>query len=49
VYLLLTGLLQFRTRTVRLQRFACRVDRFHSSGFAPAPDPALLESDVRDD
>jgi signal transduction histidine kinase len=49
VFLLLTGLLLFRTLTGRLQRFAGRVDRFHASGFAPAPDPALRESDDRDD
>ncbi len=34
-FLLVTGLLLFRTLTGRLQRLADRVDRFHASGFSP--------------
>ncbi len=41
LFLLVTGMLLFRTLTGRLQRFADRVERFHASGFAPSPDPAM--------
>ena len=49
VFLLLTGLLLFRTLTGRLQRFADRVDRFHASGFAAAPEPELPATGNGDD
>lgn len=49
VFLLLTGLLLFRTLTGRLQRFADRVDRFHASGFAPAAEPAPPAAGEGDD
>ena len=49
VFLLVTGLLLFRTLTGRLQRFADRVDRFHASGFAPVPEAGPPEAERGDD
>jgi signal transduction histidine kinase len=49
VFLLVTGLLLFRTLTGRLQRFADRVDRFHASGFAPVPEAGPHEVERGDD
>jgi signal transduction histidine kinase len=40
VFLLVSGLLLFRSLTRPLQRFADRVERFRASGFARAPAPA---------
>ena len=48
-FLLVTGLLLFRTLTGRLQRFADRVEKFHASGFVPGPAPPSREAERGDD
>lgn len=49
VFLLVTGLLLFRSLTGRLQRFADRVERFRASGFVAAPAPANADFAGSDD
>lgn len=49
VFLLVTGLLLFRSLTGRLLRIADRVDAFQASGFAPIPRSAIAQDDGASD